>query len=80
MPLGGPVLDEGLASVSWRKSTYSETGNDNCCEVAFLATEVKVRDSKLPERAVLGFTRSAWQIAVAHFGSPPSVGGGHEHI
>jgi hypothetical protein len=79
MLLGGPVLDEGLAPVSWRKSRYSANGTDDCCEVAFFAAEVRVRDSKLPDRAVLSFTRSAWQSAVTHFGRRPRVGGEYEH-
>ncbi|WP_030857965.1 DUF397 domain-containing protein [Streptomyces sp. NRRL S-37] len=50
-----------LGAVSWRKSSYSEGGADNCVEVAeALLTVVPVRDSKVPHGPVLRFPASAW--------------------
>ncbi|WP_306801439.1 DUF397 domain-containing protein [Streptomyces sp. T12] len=75
------VLAEENASIAWQKSSYSADGSGgNCCEVALLEAEVRVRDAKLPERAVLRFSLSAWRVAVAYFGRTPSAGGSHEQL
>ncbi|OLB74514.1 MAG: DUF397 domain-containing protein [Actinobacteria bacterium 13_2_20CM_2_71_6] len=51
-----------LSSASWRKSSNSEIGD--CVEVAPLADQVGVRDSKDPAGPVLRFTRSEWKAFV----------------
>jgi hypothetical protein len=50
-----------LGAVSWRKSSYSEGGADNCVEVADgLPAVVPIRDSKSPHGPVLRFPATAW--------------------
>ncbi|AZQ40507.1 DUF397 domain-containing protein [Streptomyces sp. AS02] len=65
--------------IVWRKSSYSGS-NTECCEVAALPTEVRVRDSKCPQRAVLRFSLPIWQVAVAYFAWGESAGGSHEQL
>lgn len=75
------MLAEETAPIAWRKSSYSGPGpNEDCCEVAFLPSEVRIRDSKLPERAVLRFPLPVWCIALAYFGRAETVGGDHEQL
>ncbi|GAA2298737.1 hypothetical protein Scani_73610 [Streptomyces caniferus] len=50
-----------LAGVAWRKSSYSDGGEDNCVEVSDgFPGAVPVRDSKNPEGPVLLFPAAAW--------------------
>ncbi|PKW13013.1 uncharacterized protein DUF397 [Saccharopolyspora spinosa] len=42
-------------SVTWRKSSRSQNGADNCVEVARLSTATAVRDSKDPDGPALVF-------------------------
>ncbi|MCL7490145.1 DUF397 domain-containing protein [Streptomyces sp. MCA2] len=50
-----------LASVAWRKSSYSDGGADNCVEVSDgFPGVVPVRDSKNPTGGVLLFPVAAW--------------------
>ncbi|MEV5543232.1 DUF397 domain-containing protein [Saccharopolyspora shandongensis] len=42
-------------SVTWRKSSRSQNGADNCVEVACLSTATAVRDSKNPDGPALVF-------------------------
>ncbi|MFJ6068785.1 DUF397 domain-containing protein [Streptomyces tendae] len=68
-------MADGGTARSWRKSSYS--GNENgseCCEIA-LGEEVRVRDSKCPERATLRFSVHAWRSAVAPLRADPFGGG-----
>ncbi|MEN2419893.1 DUF397 domain-containing protein [Streptomyces rimosus] len=62
------VEDASALSVSWRKSSYSDTGAQ-CVECAIVDTRtVAVRDSKDPNGAALLFSRgplSAFVAAVA---------------
>lgn len=44
----------------WRKSSYSESPNTNCVEVAVGPGAVAVRDSKDPDGARLLVSRAAW--------------------
>ena len=48
-------------STSWRKSTFSEGGNDACVEVAFAETGAAVRDSKNTSGPQLALSASAWR-------------------
>lgn len=44
-----------------RKSSYSGGGDgNNCVEIANSPTHVAVRDTKVPTRATLAFTRTAF--------------------
>ncbi|MFH0175844.1 DUF397 domain-containing protein [Streptomyces cacaoi] len=50
-----------LSSVTWRKSSYSNSDGGNCLEVAdHHPSLVPVRDSKDPARGVLAFGTDAW--------------------
>ncbi|CAM5376519.1 DUF397 domain-containing protein [Streptomyces griseomycini] len=54
-----PVPD--LTTASWRKSSYSDGGDNNCLEVADgHPALVPVRDSKAPDGPVLVFGAAAW--------------------
>ena len=53
------VID--LSSVTWRKSSYSNTDGGECVEIApNLPTLVPVRDSKNPTHGTLVFGTGAW--------------------
>ncbi len=53
----------GLASAGWRKSSRSSGGGDqtNCVEVAELADQIALRDSKDPAGPVLAFPPHEWR-------------------
>jgi hypothetical protein len=48
----------------WRKSSYSNAGN-NCVEVADCGATRAVRDSKAPDGGQLTFSAQAWQAFTA---------------
>ena len=52
------------ATLRWRKSTYSGSGN-NCVEVAAGGPGIAVRDSKAPGGPKLVFTPEEWRAFVA---------------
>ncbi|MGW8973748.1 DUF397 domain-containing protein [Streptomyces platensis] len=55
-----------LARVAWRKSSYSDGGEDNCVEVSDgFHGAVPVRDSKHPAGGVLLFPAAAWSAFIA---------------
>ncbi|WP_324604738.1 DUF397 domain-containing protein [Streptomyces sp. NRRL F-5135] len=57
--------EPGIASVPWRRSSYSGA-NGNCVEVALSANgHVAVRDSKQPGRRTRFQAREAWQCFVS---------------
>ncbi|MFC5217842.1 DUF397 domain-containing protein [Streptomyces coerulescens] len=60
------IPDYDLSAVTWRKSTYSGGGGDNCLEVTHdIPTVVPVRDSKTgPHGPKLIFRESAWSAFV----------------
>ena len=47
--------------LTWRKSSFSEEPQGNCVEVAFVPTEVAVRDSKNTTGPTLAFEPRAWR-------------------
>ncbi|MEU8993678.1 DUF397 domain-containing protein [Streptomyces caniferus] len=50
-----------LAGATWRKSSYSDGGANNCVEISDgFPGAVPVRDSKNPEGPVLLFPAAAW--------------------
>jgi hypothetical protein len=50
-----------LSAAAWRKSSYSEGGDNDCVEVADgYANLIPVRDSKLPDGDVLVFPATSW--------------------
>jgi len=51
-----------LSSATWRKSTYSNA--NGCVEVAFVDTQVAVRDSKDRTGPVLVFDNHEWEAFV----------------
>ncbi|MCZ1008873.1 DUF397 domain-containing protein [Streptomyces lydicus] len=57
------VLD--LTATVWRKSSYSDGGDNNCVEVSdSLRGAVPVRDSKNPTGGVLLFPTEAWSAFI----------------
>ncbi len=52
------------ATLRWRKSSYSGSGN-NCVEVAASGPGVAVRDSKDPHGPRLAFSPEQWRAFVA---------------
>ncbi|MFJ9930890.1 DUF397 domain-containing protein [Streptomyces misionensis] len=58
------VID--LSTLTWRKSSYSNTDGGNCVEVSDnLPSLVPVRDSKDTTRTPLLFTAPAWAAFVS---------------
>ncbi|MFF4289753.1 DUF397 domain-containing protein [Streptomyces sp. NPDC001633] len=56
----------GRRGTVWRKSSYSDGGDDNCIEVADgLPGTVPVRDSKNPDGPVLRISAAAWSSFIA---------------
>ncbi|GAA2618492.1 DUF397 domain-containing protein [Streptomyces vastus] len=54
-----------LSAALWRKSSYSDGGDNNCVEVADgYPGIVPVRDSKIPEGGVLVFEALSWSAFV----------------
>ena len=51
---------EGNRTLSWRKSSYSGSNGGQCVEVA-TSGRVLVRDSKNPDRGILGFSARTWR-------------------
>ncbi|CNG58177.1 Domain of uncharacterised function (DUF397) [Mycobacterium tuberculosis] len=49
---------------TWRKSTRSNGAGGDCVEVAGLAAEIGVRDSKAPEAGHLSFSPQDWTAFV----------------
>ena len=50
-----------LSTALWRKSSYSDGGDNNCVEIADGFTDlVPVRDSKVPDGQVLVFGAMPW--------------------
>jgi hypothetical protein len=50
-----------LSTAAWRKSSYSQGGDNNCVEVADgYAGLVPVRDSKAPSGRPLVFSAGSW--------------------
>jgi hypothetical protein len=54
-----PSEQPAPSPVAWKKSTRS--AQDNCVEVAFLAGQVCVRDSKNRRGPILEFTVAEWE-------------------
>lgn len=49
-----------MHNLSWRKSSYSGGGAQNCVEVAELPSGSAVRDSQQPDEAQLAFPSPEW--------------------
>ncbi|MEV4675614.1 MULTISPECIES: DUF397 domain-containing protein [Actinomadura] len=49
---------------TWRKSTRSNGAGGDCVEVAGLAAEIGVRDSKAPDAGHLLFNKQNWTAFV----------------
>lgn len=56
------MAELGSPSV-WRRST--RCGESNCVEIATASDGILMRDSKLDDSPVLGFSREAWSHFVA---------------
>ncbi|MEH0560568.1 MULTISPECIES: DUF397 domain-containing protein [Streptomyces] len=60
-----------LGTATWRKSSYSDGGANNCLEVADGHPGlVPVRDSKVPAGPTLIVAAPAWAAFVAHVAHP----------
>jgi hypothetical protein len=65
------IPEHDLHGATWRKSSYSGGGGDNCLEVADVdPTVVPVRDSKNPTGPKLVFRASAWAAFVTGLKKP----------
>ncbi|MGW1601162.1 DUF397 domain-containing protein [Streptomyces eurythermus] len=54
-----------LSTATWRKSSYSDGGDNNCVEVADgYPGVVPVRDSKFPAGSALIFGTASWSAFV----------------
>ncbi|WP_405839687.1 DUF397 domain-containing protein [Streptomyces platensis] len=57
---------QGLAGAAWRKSSYSDGGDNNCVEVCDgFRGAVPVRDSKNPSGGALLIPTDAWSAFIA---------------
>ncbi|MEV7144552.1 DUF397 domain-containing protein [Streptomyces tauricus] len=55
-----------LGTAAWRKSSYSDGGDNNCVEVADgYLNLVPVRDSKVPDGPVVVFGAASWAAFVS---------------
>ncbi|MCC3776918.1 DUF397 domain-containing protein [Streptomyces sp. UNOB3_S3] len=63
-------MSDRIPHLCWHKSSFSGT-EENCVEAALTEREVRVRDSRSPDRAVLRFDRPAWTEFLAEL-SPSS--------
>jgi hypothetical protein len=52
--------------ITWRKSSRSEGGGDNCVEVAALPGHRLIRDSKNPHGDTHTITQAAFAHLIAH--------------
>ncbi|UZJ30553.1 DUF397 domain-containing protein [Streptomyces endophytica] len=53
-------------TITWRKSSYCDGGDDNCIEVADgIPNAVPVRDSKNPDGPTLCIPVAAWSSFIA---------------
>lgn len=52
--------DNRLRGASWRTSSRSTGGGQNCVEVALTSSHVGVRDSKDQQGPALAFGNAAW--------------------
>lgn len=59
------------APPTWRKSSYSGSGNDTCVEVASLAGIIAIRDSKDPEGPTISLTPRAFHRLLADLAAGP---------
>jgi hypothetical protein len=48
-------------TAAWRKSSYSGSSGGDCVEVAPLAPEVGVRDSKVQDSPIITTSARAWE-------------------
>jgi len=64
-----------LSTAVWRKSSYSDGGDNNCLEVAdgYIDT-VPVRDSKVPDGRPLLVSAAAWSAFVGGYASGAGQG------
>ena len=54
-----------VAQPTWRKSTYSGSGNGDCVEVAYSRTAVHVRDTKDRNGGTLTLPQTGWHAFVS---------------
>lgn len=50
----------------WFKSSYSDSGGDQCVEVRMVDTVVGVRDSKCPDGGAVWLPLTSWVAFVAY--------------
>ena len=54
-----------MSLTTWRKSSFSDSAQTNCVEVAYAPTGVAVRDSKNTKERVLTFDANSWRALTA---------------
>jgi hypothetical protein len=65
------MLSIDRTAVTWRKSSFSESGN--CIEVAAQDRSVLIRDSKNPEKGMLAVSSLAWRTFIQAIQRDPSI-------
>ena len=54
-----------LSTATWRKSSYSSGGGNQCVEVAVMPSAIAIRDSKNPAGPVHIISRDAFRDLIA---------------
>ncbi|MFF7313713.1 DUF397 domain-containing protein [Streptomyces sp. NPDC008137] len=49
-----------LTTAVWRKSSYSDGGDNNCVEVANTPATIHIRDSKTPDTPYVTVASTTW--------------------
>ncbi|MFB7043505.1 MULTISPECIES: DUF397 domain-containing protein [unclassified Streptomyces] len=62
-------MNEPEPEPTWRTSSYSSAGGDNCVEVADNLPRVLVRDTKDHTAGIVDVAPSAWSVFTAHAAS-----------
>ncbi|WP_406290806.1 DUF397 domain-containing protein [Embleya sp. NBC_00896] len=54
----------------WRTSSHSNANGGQCVQIALVAADVRIRDSKTPELGYAVFSPAAMSLFLSHVRSP----------